>query len=72
MCASKAIEVAAELLQQPPDALEIVDGKVARKDAAAGPSMTLGEIAKALEPASKLRGGAPPGSPPKAGSTPTT
>ncbi len=58
---SKAIEVAAELLQQSPDALDIVDGKIVRKGAAAGPSMTLGEVAKALEPASKLRGGRPPG-----------
>jgi carbon-monoxide dehydrogenase large subunit/6-hydroxypseudooxynicotine dehydrogenase subunit gamma len=58
---AKAIEVAAELLQQPADALDIVDGKVVRKGTAAGPSMTLGEIAKALEPASKLRGTRAPG-----------
>ena len=70
---SKAIEMAAELLQQPADALDIVDGKVVRKGDAAGPSMTLGEIAKALEPASKLRGDARAGAlPPRAGSTPTT
>jgi carbon-monoxide dehydrogenase large subunit len=57
-----AIEVAAELLQQAPDTLDIVDGKVARKGGgAAGPSMTLGEVAKALEPASKLRGARAPG-----------
>ena len=58
---NKAIEVAAELLQQPADALDVVDGKVVRKGAAAGPSMTLGEIAKALEPTSKLRGTRAPG-----------
>jgi len=58
---AKAVEVAAELLQQPADALDIVDGKVVRKGTAAGPSMTLGEIAKALEPASKLRGTRAPG-----------
>jgi carbon-monoxide dehydrogenase large subunit/6-hydroxypseudooxynicotine dehydrogenase subunit gamma len=58
---AKAVEVAAELLQQPADALDVVDGKVVRKGAAAGPSMTLGEIAKALEPASKLRGTRAPG-----------
>jgi carbon-monoxide dehydrogenase large subunit/6-hydroxypseudooxynicotine dehydrogenase subunit gamma len=58
---SKAIEVAAELLQQSPDALDIVDGRIVRKGAAAGPSMTIGEVAKALEPASKLRGARPPG-----------
>jgi carbon-monoxide dehydrogenase large subunit/6-hydroxypseudooxynicotine dehydrogenase subunit gamma len=57
----KAIEVAAELLQQSADALEIIDGKVVRKDAAGGPSITLGEIAKALEPTSKLRGTRAPG-----------
>ena len=58
---NKAIEVAAELLQQPADALDVVDGKVVRKGAAGGPSITLGEIAKALEPASKLRGARAPG-----------
>jgi carbon-monoxide dehydrogenase large subunit/6-hydroxypseudooxynicotine dehydrogenase subunit gamma len=58
---SKAIEVAAELLQQSPDALDIADGRIVRKGAAGGPSMTIGEVAKALEPASKLRGARPPG-----------
>jgi carbon-monoxide dehydrogenase large subunit len=57
----KAIELAAELLQQPAAALEVIDGKVVRKGAAAGPSVTLGEIAKALEPMSKLRGTRAPG-----------
>ncbi len=61
----KAIETAADLLQQSPDLLDVVDGKVVRKGVregvAAGPSMTLGEIAKALEPASKLRGTRTPG-----------
>jgi carbon-monoxide dehydrogenase large subunit len=57
----KAIEMAAELLQQSPDLLDVVDGKVVRKGAMAGPSMTLGEIARALEPASKLRGARAPG-----------
>jgi carbon-monoxide dehydrogenase large subunit/6-hydroxypseudooxynicotine dehydrogenase subunit gamma len=58
---AKAIDVAAELLQQPADALELIDGVVVRKAAAAGPSVTLGEVAKALEPASKLRGARDPG-----------
>ena len=58
---AKAMEVAAELLQQSADALEVVEGKVVRKGAAGGPSMTLGDIAKALEPASPLRGGRTPG-----------
>jgi carbon-monoxide dehydrogenase large subunit len=57
----KAIEMAAELLQQSADLLDVVDGKIVRKDAAAGPSITLGEIARALEPASKLRGTRSPG-----------
>ena len=33
---AKAIEMAAELLQAPPDALDIVDGRVVRKDRPAG------------------------------------
>ncbi len=57
----KAIELAAELLQQDAGALDVVEGKVVRKGAVAGPSITLGEIAKALEPASKLRGARVPG-----------
>jgi carbon-monoxide dehydrogenase large subunit/6-hydroxypseudooxynicotine dehydrogenase subunit gamma len=57
----KAIELAAELLQQPAGALDIVDGKISRKAAPGGPSMTLAEIAKALEPASKVRGANAPG-----------
>jgi carbon-monoxide dehydrogenase large subunit len=58
---AKAIEVAAELMQAPPDALDLVDGRVVRKDRPAGPSMTLGEIAKHLEPNSKTLGGRAPG-----------
>jgi carbon-monoxide dehydrogenase large subunit/6-hydroxypseudooxynicotine dehydrogenase subunit gamma len=58
---AKAIQVAAGLLQAPPDALDIVDGAVVRGSAATGPSMTLGEIAKALEPSSRLRGAHTPG-----------
>jgi CO/xanthine dehydrogenase Mo-binding subunit len=56
-----AIEVAAEMLQQPRDALDIVDGKVVRKGAPTGPSVALGEIARALEPTSRLRGTRAPG-----------
>jgi aerobic carbon-monoxide dehydrogenase large subunit len=58
---AKAIDVAAELLQQPPELLEVIDGKVVRAGAFSGPSVTLGEIAKALEPTSWLRGARPPG-----------
>ena len=43
---AKAIELAAELLQAQPEALDVVDGEVVRNDAAAGPSISLGEIAR--------------------------
>jgi carbon-monoxide dehydrogenase large subunit/6-hydroxypseudooxynicotine dehydrogenase subunit gamma len=58
---AKAIHLAAELMQQSAEALDVVDGKVVRKGLAVGPSMTLAEVAKALEPASRLRGGRAPG-----------
>src|SRR5262249_44305462 len=58
---AKAIEVAAELMQAPADALDIVDGKVVRKNQPAGPSMSLGEIAKHLDPTSKTLGNRAPG-----------
>ena len=58
---AKALAVAAELMQQAADGLDIVEGRVVRKGDAAGPSMMLGEIARALEPASKLRAARAPG-----------
>ncbi|MCC6779299.1 MAG: xanthine dehydrogenase family protein molybdopterin-binding subunit [Hyphomicrobiales bacterium] len=58
---AKAIDMAAELMQAPPDALDIVDGKVVRKGEPAGPSITLGELAKHLEPTSKTLGNRTPG-----------
>ncbi|HEY7661537.1 MAG TPA: xanthine dehydrogenase family protein molybdopterin-binding subunit [Xanthobacteraceae bacterium] len=58
---AKAIEVAAELMQAPAEALDVVDGKVVRKDQAAGPSISLGEIARHLEPTSKTLGDREPG-----------
>ncbi|MGA7486853.1 MAG: xanthine dehydrogenase family protein molybdopterin-binding subunit [Xanthobacteraceae bacterium] len=58
---TKAIEVAAELMQARPEALDIVDGKVVRKDQPAGPSMSLGEIAGHLAPTSKTLGARAPG-----------
>ncbi len=58
---AKAIDMAAELLQAPPEALDIVDGKVVRKGEPSGPSITLGEIAKHLEPTSKTLGNRAPG-----------
>jgi len=58
---AKAIEMAASLMQAPPDALDIVDGKVVHRDRPSGPSMTLGEIARHLEPTSKTLGDREPG-----------
>jgi carbon-monoxide dehydrogenase large subunit len=45
MVRAKALDIAAELLQTPADALTIVDGNIRRKDRDAGPSITLAEIA---------------------------
>ena len=53
---AKALDLAAELLQTPADALTITDGVIHPKDNPSGPSMTLGEVAEALAPTSKLRG----------------
>ena len=58
---AKAIAAAASLLQSDPDALDIVDGKVVSRNAPRGPSVGLGEIARALAPGSKLVGEASPG-----------
>jgi len=58
---AKAIELAAELLQAPADTLDIVDGQVVRSEMRGGPSIALGEIARALAPASKVRGKRAPG-----------
>jgi CO/xanthine dehydrogenase Mo-binding subunit len=57
---AKAIAAAAQLLQSAPEALDVVDGKVVSKNAG-GPSVALGDVARALAPASKLLGGAEPG-----------
>ena len=70
---AKALEVAAELLQTPADALDIVDGSVLRKRSRhGGPSITLGEIARRSRRRSKLRGGARPGLAADGWFTPTT
>jgi carbon-monoxide dehydrogenase large subunit len=58
---AKAIAVAADLLQSAPEALDVIDGKVVRKNAPQGPSITLGEVARALSPGSKLLGNNLPG-----------
>jgi carbon-monoxide dehydrogenase large subunit/6-hydroxypseudooxynicotine dehydrogenase subunit gamma len=50
---AKALATAAELLQTTPDALDIVDGEVVRKDRASGPSVGLGTIAQNLAPAAR-------------------
>ncbi|HTP90708.1 MAG TPA: xanthine dehydrogenase family protein molybdopterin-binding subunit [Xanthobacteraceae bacterium] len=60
----KAIATAARLLQAPPDALDIIDGVVVRRDVksrGSGPSISLGEIARRLAPASELLDGQLPG-----------
>ena len=58
---AKAIAAAADLLQSAPDALDVVDGNVVRKNARQGPSVTLGDVARALSPGAKLLGDAVPG-----------
>src|SRR5271169_118992 len=58
---AKAIEVASEMLQTPADMLDLVEGEVVRIDAASGPSVDLGAIARALSPDSPLRHGRTPG-----------
>jgi aerobic carbon-monoxide dehydrogenase large subunit len=57
----KALAAAAELLQAPADALDIVDGEVVRKDRSAGPSISLGKIAQHLAPGARMRGDGEPG-----------
>jgi aerobic carbon-monoxide dehydrogenase large subunit len=58
---AKALAAAAALLQSAPEVLDIVDGKVVNKKAAHGPSIGLGEVARALSPGAKLLGDAAPG-----------
>ncbi|MEA2991094.1 MAG: aerobic carbon-monoxide dehydrogenase large subunit [Alphaproteobacteria bacterium] len=60
MVRAKALEFASELLQTPAAELDIVDGTVARRNNAAGPSITLAEIAKRIAPGSKLLRGRDP------------
>jgi aerobic carbon-monoxide dehydrogenase large subunit len=52
----KALEMASELLQAPMEKLDIVNGVVVVTDNPDGPSVTLGEIAEALNPESRSRG----------------
>ncbi len=53
----KALNAAAELMQMPPDQLDIVDGEIVSIDRSGGPSMALGEIARALAPGGKIPDG---------------
>ena len=53
---AKALDMAAELMQTTAESLTITDGAVHSKNNTTGPSLTLGEIAEALMPTSKLRG----------------
>jgi aerobic carbon-monoxide dehydrogenase large subunit len=55
----KALAFAAERLQAPVGALDIVAGQVLRTDRTPAPSIGLGEIAAALDPTKKSRGGEP-------------
>ena len=58
---TRALEVAAQLLQTPAEDLTILDGRVSRRGAPSGPSLELGEIARKLAPGSKLLNGHDPG-----------
>jgi carbon-monoxide dehydrogenase large subunit/6-hydroxypseudooxynicotine dehydrogenase subunit gamma len=58
---NKALAAAAELLQAPADALDIVNGEVVRRDNPSGPSISLGKIAAVLSNTSKTLHGRDPG-----------
>jgi len=58
---AKALAAAAGLLQTPAPTLDVIDGMVVRKNATQGPSISLGDVARALNPGSKLVGEANPG-----------
>jgi aerobic carbon-monoxide dehydrogenase large subunit len=57
----KALDLAAELLQAPMDALDIIEGHVIRIDQTGGPSIGLGDLAANLVPTAKARGAREPG-----------
>ncbi len=57
---AKALAVAAELMQSAPEALDIIDGEVVRRDRSGGPSISLGKIAQHLAPRSRTLGGREP------------
>ena len=60
MLRQKAIDLASQILQTGPAELDVVDSYVVNWDGS-GPSISLGEIASHLGPASELRGGLEPG-----------
>ena len=58
----KALEVAAaDFLEATPDMLDIIDGRIVRKDRPDAPSVTLAQIARELAPASAIAKGRTPG-----------
>ena len=61
MVRAKAIEVAAELLRCPTGSLDVVDGVVVQRGLQGAPSVSLGEVARALAPTAKTRGDREPG-----------
>jgi aerobic carbon-monoxide dehydrogenase large subunit len=56
-----ALEVASQLLQAPAQDLTIANGRIFRKNAPTGPSLTLGEVAEKLQAGSELLNGREPG-----------
>jgi carbon-monoxide dehydrogenase large subunit len=48
-------------MQAPRDALDVIDGRIVRKDAPAGPSISLGDVVKHLAPSAKTLGEREPG-----------
>jgi carbon-monoxide dehydrogenase large subunit/6-hydroxypseudooxynicotine dehydrogenase subunit gamma len=58
---AKAIDVAAQMLEVPAESLDVVDGQVVLADGSSDKRISLGEIAKNLAPASKVRGNRDPG-----------
>ncbi|HSR54840.1 MAG TPA: xanthine dehydrogenase family protein molybdopterin-binding subunit, partial [Alphaproteobacteria bacterium] len=58
---AKALDMAAELLQTPAAELDIEDGVIKKPGDPSGPTITLGEIAKRMQPGSKTLGGRTPG-----------
>jgi carbon-monoxide dehydrogenase large subunit/6-hydroxypseudooxynicotine dehydrogenase subunit gamma len=57
----KALTLAAELLQEPADGLDIVDGVVTRRGARDAASITLGELSRACAPGQEAAGQGTPG-----------